>query len=186
MWAGDQMAAGGALPTVGRRRSTTYDGELLLSFEESCSKAAATNSNAAATNIKAAAMNSKAAATLQQPDRLPSELHLVGVAASCRLPSEQLPGLRQEVAATHWQTLPEAARQVRKTPSWPRSFANFSLLQPFPHSNAWGNPHILGQPDTFLARQTLNRTKSLDEGGRPQPEWGKRQGATDGRSMGFT
>jgi hypothetical protein len=88
-------------------------------------------------NSKTAAMNSKVAATPQQPDGLPSDLHLVGVAASCRLPSEQLPGLRQEVAATQWQTLPEAARQVRKTPCWPRS---------------WGNLHILGQPDTILSR----------------------------------
>jgi hypothetical protein len=44
--------------------------------------------------------------------------------------------------------------QVRKTPSWPRSWANFSLLWLYPHRNAWANFHMLGPPDTFLARQS--------------------------------
>ena len=39
--------------------------------------------------------------------------------------------------------------QVRKTPSWPRSLANFSLL--YSHRNAGANLHLLGQPNTFLA-----------------------------------
>jgi hypothetical protein len=34
-----------------------------------------------------------------------------------------------------------AARQVRKTPSWPRSWANFSLLYLYSHGNAWVNLH---------------------------------------------
>ena len=41
--------------------------------------------------------------------------------------------------------------QVRKTPSWPRSWANFSLLWLYSHNNAWANLHLLGQPNTFLA-----------------------------------
>jgi hypothetical protein len=48
----------------------------------------------------------------------------------------------------------EKAKQrpkVRKTPSRPRSWANFSLLYLYFHRNAWANLYILGQPDTFLA-----------------------------------
>jgi hypothetical protein len=41
---------------------------------------------------------------------------------------------------------------VRKTPGWPRSWANFSLSQLYSHGNAWANLHILGQPNTRLAR----------------------------------
>ena len=41
--------------------------------------------------------------------------------------------------------------KVRKMPSWPRSWANFSLLQLYSHRNAWANLHLLGQPNTFLA-----------------------------------
>ena len=42
-------------------------------------------------------------------------------------------------------------QQVRKTPRWPRSRANFSLLWLYSHSNAWANLHRLGQPNTLLA-----------------------------------
>ena len=41
---------------------------------------------------------------------------------------------------------------VRKTPSWPRSRANFSMLQLYSRRNAWANWHLLGQPNTFLAK----------------------------------
>jgi hypothetical protein len=41
--------------------------------------------------------------------------------------------------------------QVRKTPSWPRSWANFSVLWLYSHPNAWTNVHLLGQPNSFLA-----------------------------------
>ena len=45
--------------------------------------------------------------------------------------------------------------KVRKTPSWPRSWANFSLffiaVFPLPYRNAWANLHLLGQPNTLLA-----------------------------------
>jgi hypothetical protein len=42
--------------------------------------------------------------------------------------------------------------KVRNTPSWPRSWANFSLLWLHSHRNAWANWHLLGQPNTFLAQ----------------------------------
>ena len=45
--------------------------------------------------------------------------------------------------------------QVRKTPSWPRSWANFSLLPLYSHRNAWANLHLLGQPNTFLAAEPV-------------------------------
>jgi hypothetical protein len=34
--------------------------------------------------------------------------------------------------------------QVRKTLSWPRSWANFSLLSLYSHMNTWANSHLLG------------------------------------------
>ena len=40
--------------------------------------------------------------------------------------------------------------QVRKTPSLPRSWANFSLLWLHPHRTAWANLHLLDQPSAFL------------------------------------
>ena len=39
--------------------------------------------------------------------------------------------------------------QVRKTPSWPRNCANFSLLQLHSHPNVWANLYLLGQPTPF-------------------------------------
>jgi hypothetical protein len=41
--------------------------------------------------------------------------------------------------------------QVRKTPSRPRSCANFRLLWLYSHRNARASSHLLGQPNTFLA-----------------------------------
>jgi hypothetical protein len=38
--------------------------------------------------------------------------------------------------------------KVRKTPSWPRSWANVSLLQLYYHMNAWANLHLFGRPET--------------------------------------
>ena len=43
--------------------------------------------------------------------------------------------------------------KVRTMQSWPRSWANFSLLQLYSHRNAWANSHIVGQPDTLLAQE---------------------------------
>jgi hypothetical protein len=45
---------------------------------------------------------------------------------------------------------------VRKTSSWPRSWANFSLLQLYSLRKAWANLHLLGQPNSFLARAALS------------------------------
>jgi hypothetical protein len=42
---------------------------------------------------------------------------------------------------------------VRKTPSWPRRWANSSRLQLYSRRNAWANLHLLGQLTTFLAIQ---------------------------------
>jgi hypothetical protein len=44
-----------------------------------------------------------------------------------------------------------ALRQVGETPSWPRSWANFSPLSLYSRRNAWVNLHLLGQPNTFLS-----------------------------------
>jgi hypothetical protein len=46
----------------------------------------------------------------------------------------------------------DKAIKVRKTPSWPRSWANFSLLQLYSRRDSWANLHRLGQPNTFLAQ----------------------------------
>ena len=49
-----------------------------------------------------------------------------------------------------------AEGQVRKTPSWPRSWADFSLSQLYSHGNAWANLHLASGPTShpsFLARQ---------------------------------
>jgi hypothetical protein len=45
----------------------------------------------------------------------------------------------------------EVARRARETPSWSRSWANFSLLQLYSHRNSRANLHLLGQPNSFLA-----------------------------------
>jgi hypothetical protein len=39
-----------------------------------------------------------------------------------------------------------------KDASWPRSWANFSLLCLYSRRNAWANLRLLGQPNTFLSR----------------------------------
>jgi hypothetical protein len=43
----------------------------------------------------------------------------------------------------------DVAWQVRKTPSWPRSWANFSLLYLYPHWSARANLHLLGNLTPF-------------------------------------
>jgi hypothetical protein len=59
----------------------------------------------------------------------------------------------------HWDyaTVDGNAIKVRKTPSWPRSWANFSLSQLCSHSNAWANLHLLGHPDTFSRSSATSR-----------------------------
>ena len=57
-------------------------------------------------------------------------------------------------SGSYWGALPSGSSspsQVRKLPSWPRSWANCSLLQLYSQRNAWANLHILDQPNTFLA-----------------------------------
>jgi bifunctional pyridoxal-dependent enzyme with beta-cystathionase and maltose regulon repressor activities len=42
--------------------------------------------------------------------------------------------------------------EVRKTPSWPRSWAHFSLLQLYSRRNTWANLSLLDQPNPCFAR----------------------------------
>ena len=66
------------------------------------------------------------------------------------------------------QTLPvvlyKKETQVREAPSWPRGWANFSLLQLYSRRNAWANltPFLL-QRDYFYLAQTSANTKSWTE-----------------------
>ena len=56
---------------------------------------------------------------------------------------------------------------MRKTPSWPRNWANFSLLLLYSHRSAWANLHLLGQPNTCPARRgVLDRLIALKAGRR--------------------
>ena len=52
--------------------------------------------------------------------------------------------------------------QVRKTPSWPRNWANFSLLQLYSRRDSWANLHRLGQPNIFLAAGRREGALDLD------------------------
>jgi hypothetical protein len=64
--------------------------------------------------------------------------------------------------------LPPSSRPtVRKTPSWPRSWANFSFL--FLHSdrNAWANWDILGQPNSFLTHLRGGLARGRGDQSRP-------------------
>jgi hypothetical protein len=54
----------------------------------------------------------------------------------------------------------EDPEQVRETPSWPRSRANFSLLHLHSHRIAWANLHRFGQPDILLSSQDCFRPRS--------------------------
>ena len=51
--------------------------------------------------------------------------------------------------------------QVRGTPCWPSSWANFSLLQLHSHHNARVNSQRLGQPNTALATVVAARAYQL-------------------------
>ena len=55
-------------------------------------------------------------------------------------------------AAQEDAAMSRMAIKVSKTPNWPRSWANFSLLELCYSCTAWANLHILGQPNTFLAQ----------------------------------
>ena len=64
----------------------------------------------------------------------------------------------------HFFASMETAVQVRKTPSWPRSWANFSLLYLHSPRNAWTNSHLLGQPNTALAAVLHPRVRAVPGG----------------------
>jgi hypothetical protein len=58
---------------------------------------------------------------------------------------------RQLEAVTDEEPWSEADRQVRKTPSWPRSWANFSPLWLYSHRNIWADLQSNG-PISHLSR----------------------------------
>jgi hypothetical protein len=71
-----------------------------------------------------------------------------------------------------------SAAQVRKTPSWPRSRANFALLALYFRGNAWANSHLLGQPNAFLAavpRGVRRRAPAGHHWSRPHCRFRKKQ-----------
>jgi hypothetical protein len=45
--------------------------------------------------------------------------------------------------------------EVRKTPSWPRSWADLSLLSLHTRRNVWANLHLLGRPDALARSEAL-------------------------------
>jgi hypothetical protein len=55
---------------------------------------------------------------------------------------------------------------VRKTPCWPRSWANLSVLY-LSHRLAWANLHLLGQPDTLPARDPPRPLREREAGRLP-------------------
>jgi hypothetical protein len=63
------------------------------------------------------------------------------LASAAALEAGQVARLEDAVAGRRAEL--EAA-QVRKTPSWPRSWANFSRLSLYSHRNAWANLDLLG------------------------------------------
>jgi hypothetical protein len=66
-----------------------------------------------------------------------------------------------------------ARHRVRKTPSWPISWANFSFSWLYSHRNAWANLHILSQPNTLLATgRGRRRRRDRARGGRAVREKG--------------
>ena len=46
-------------------------------------------------------------------------------------------------------------QQVRKPPSWPRSWADLSLLSLHTRRNVWANLHLLGRPDALARSEAL-------------------------------
>ena len=58
-------------------------------------------------------------------------------------------GLKGKIDLTVLAALAGEEGQVRKTPCWPRSWANFSLLYLYSHMSAWANWRLLGRPDAF-------------------------------------
>jgi hypothetical protein len=83
---------------------------------------------------------------------LPDMLEAVEGAAACILPSGCVAVVGGSVASDDAAAYDDgAAYKARKTPSWPRSWATFSLLQLYSRRNSWANLHLLGQTNTILA-----------------------------------
>jgi hypothetical protein len=61
--------------------------------------------------------------------------------------------------------------QVRKTPSWPRTWASFSLFYPYSHRNAWANLHLLANltPCSLQCQNEKTWSETLLEGLRRLP-----------------
>ena len=67
---------------------------------------------------------------------------------------------------------PVLARRVRKTPSWPRSWANFSLSQLCSHRNAWASFRANLTPFSlkrYISRLNGSAVGRRVEGGRSLP-----------------
>ena len=57
------------------------------------------------------------------------------------------------------------ASKVKKTPSWPRSWANFSPLWLCSHWNAWASWHILGALTPFSLKIPTSAEPAAAESG---------------------
>jgi hypothetical protein len=79
--------------------------------------------------------NERRAEELKQANLAAAEKAAVELAEVRAEAAAQLTALKVEVAAVKR----ESAAQVRKTPSWPRSWANLSLLSLYSHWNARAN-----------------------------------------------
>jgi hypothetical protein len=97
--------------------------------------AAAARGLLAAETMGAAAVAAEAAAEEQRWLRLEAETHDKALREELAGEVDRLEQLRNEADAAAEAVL-EVEAQVKKTPSWPRNWANFSLLQLHSHWNA--------------------------------------------------
>jgi hypothetical protein len=108
---------------------------------QAASKEGLANAGAAAANVKAAAWGA-----------------IDALKNSCGGVSETSGASAAEAGATENEETEEvdaAATQVRKPPSWPRSWTNFSRLLLYSHSDAWANLHLFGDKLTPFSLQVL-------------------------------
>jgi hypothetical protein len=56
-----------------------------------------------------------------------------------------------------------APAQVRKTPSWPRNWANFSLLQLYSHRHGWPNLHLSANLTPFSLQARRGASTALHQ-----------------------
>jgi hypothetical protein len=81
-----------------------------------------------------------------------AHLHLAHCTCSCTVPSVQYaPHTHSTMPCTLAHGCRTVWRRVRKPPSWPRSWTNFSLFLLHARRNARANLHFLGQPNSLLA-----------------------------------